>query len=182
MRKDIVNMKIKLLILFALLLVVLSSCSSSPYSYQYPKEYSAEYCFGQYELFDPNITYTACYEFVSKDGYSTLPSTINFSGIKNCEDLSFMVCFKKWRWMGGSIDVDVVRKKDSSVNPITDCTPSRIELIWCAGSWYTNPQIRLDLWRKGDAEEKEKYYNHDTKSLSNTVRSIDSKEAIDEIL
>lgn len=80
-------------VLVVLALVVLSACSSSAHSYTYPEEYSAEYCFDQYELFDPNIAYTECYEFVSKKNWGGDPA-VNFSAIKDCENLYFMVYYK----------------------------------------------------------------------------------------
>ena len=69
-------------VLVVLALVVLSACSPSVQSYTYPEEYSSEYCFDQYELFDPNIAYTECYEFVSKKNLGGNPA-VNFSAIKD---------------------------------------------------------------------------------------------------
>lgn len=165
-------MKIRLLIvLFILVSILLSSCSSSPYSYTYPKEYSAEYCFEQYELFDPNIAYTECYEFVSKKNWGGFLLDVNFSAIKGCEDLSFMVYYKEVYFLGRNFSIKIVRNKDSDVNPSTDFTPLRAELFWYKGG-TPDP----------DTEDAEKYYNYDSQYLSQTAVSFDSKDAIDEIM
>ncbi len=164
-------MKIRILILlFVLISIALSSCSSSPYSYTYPKEYSAEYCFEQYELFDPNIAYTECYELVSKKNWGGNPA-VNFSAIKDCEDLSFMVYYKTAWLLGTSFSIQIVRNKDSNENPSTDFTPLRAELFWYNESW-ADP----------DTEDAEKYHSYDSRYLSQTTISVDSKDAIDEIM
>ena len=164
-------MKIKLLILlFILISIAFSSCSSSPYSYSYPENYSAEYCYQQYELFDPNLTYTECYEFVSKTNWGGNPS-VNFSAIKDCEDITFMVYYKTTWLLGESYSIQIVRNKESDVNPSTDFTPLRAELFWYSESW-ADP----------DTEDAEKYHHYDSQYLSQTAMSFDSKEAIDEIM
>ncbi len=165
-------MKIKLLILsFILTSIILSACSFSPYSYTYPKEYSAEYCCAQYELIDPNLAYTECYEFVSKKNFGLNPS-VNFSAIKDCEDLSFMVYYKTAWLLGTSFSIQIVRNKDSNVNPSTDFTPLRAELFWYNESW-ADPN---------DTADADKYYCYDSQCLSQATISIASKEAIDEIM
>ena len=169
--KDTIKMKIRLLILlFILISFVLSSCSPSPYSYTYPKEYSAEYCFEQYELFDPNIVYSECYEFVSEKNWGGNIS-FNFSAIKDCEDLSFMVCYKKHWLLGSGYSIQVVRSKDSDINPSRDYTPLRAELFWYNESWSAP-----------DTENAEKYHCYDSQCLSQTVMPFDSMETIDEIM
>ena len=170
-REVIIDMKIRILILlFVLVSIVLSSCSSSPYSYTYPKGYSAEYCFEQYELFDPNIVYTECYEFVSKKSWGGNPS-VNFSAIKDCENLSFMVYYKTAWLLGKSYSIQIVRNKDSDINPCTDFTPLRAELFWYNESW-ADP----------NTEDAEKYHCYDSQYLSQTTISVDSQAAIDEIM
>ena len=164
-------MKIKVLtLLFVLISISLSSCSTSQYSYTYPKEYSAEYCFEQYELFDPNIAYTECYEFVSKKNWGGNPS-VNFSAIKDCEDLSFMVYYKTAWLLGTSYSIQIVRNKDNGVNPSADFTPLRAELFWYNESW-ADP----------NTEDAEKYHYYDSQYLSQSAMSFDSKDAIDEIM
>lgn len=157
-------------VLVVLALVVLSACSSSAHSYTYPEEYSAEYCFDQYELFDPNIAYTECYEFVSKKNWGGNPA-VNFSAIKDCENLSFMVYYKTAWLLGTSYSIQIVRNKNTDINPSTDFTPLRAELFWYNESW-ADP----------NTEDAEKYYYYDSQYLSQTTTSIASKEAIDEIM
>lgn len=170
-REVIINMKNRhLIILFVLVSIALSSCSSSPYSYTYPKEYSAEYCFEQYELFDPNIVYTECYEFVSKKNWGGNPS-VNFSAIKDCENLSFMVYYKTAWLLGTSYSIQIVRNKDIDINPSTDFTPLCAELFWYNESW-ADPNT-------GDAA---KYHHYDSQYLSQTTISVNSKVALDEIM
>lgn len=164
-------MKIKLFVLlFVLFSIAFSACSSSPYSYTYPEDYSAEYCYQQYELFDPNLAYTECYEFVSTKNWGGNPS-VNFSAIKNCEDLSFMVYYKSAWLLGKSYSIQIVRHKESDVNPSTDFTPLRAELFWYSEGW-ADP----------DTEEAENYHDYNSHFLSQTAMLFDSKEALDEIM
>lgn len=167
-------MKIRYFIFLFILVIILSiiftACSVSPYSYTYPQEYSAEYCFEQYELFDPNFAYTECYEFVSPKNWGGL-SSVNFSAIKDCDDLSFMVYYKSTRFFEKINSIQIVRNKDSDINPSTDFTPLRAELFWYSESW-ADP----------NAEDAEKYHHYDSQYLSQTAISFDSKDAIDEIM
>lgn len=164
-------MKNKTLIsLLIIVSTILVSCNSSPYPYEYPEEYTAENCFEKYELFDPNITYTECYEFVSEKNWGIITS-FNFSAIKDCDDLSFMVCYKTIWGPGRSIQV--VRNRNSDINPTTYFTPSKVELIWYTPYYLSN----LDA-----EKETEKYHNSEAQYLSETVMMIDSAEAIDEIM
>ena len=166
-----IKIKIRVLILLVILVtIVFSACSSSTYSYTYPQDYSAEYCYQQYELFDPNLAYTECYEFVSTKNWGGNPS-VNFSAIKDCEDLSFMVYYKTAWLLGASYSIQIVRNKDSDINPSTDFTPLRAELFWYSESW-ADP----------NAEDAEKYHHYDSQYLSQTAISFDSKDAIDEIM
>lgn len=164
-------MKFKLFVsYFIIVSIVLSSCASSPYYFEYPKDFSAEYCFEQYELFDPNITYTECYEFVSKKNWGGNPS-VNFSAIKDCEDFSFMVYYKTAWLLGTSYSIQIVRNKDIDINPTTDFTPLRAELFWYNESW-ADP----------NTEDAEQYHYYDSQYLSQTTISVDSKGALDEIM
>lgn len=162
-----------------LLSIMLTSCSPSPYAYTYPKEYSAEYCFGQYELFDPNIVYTECYEFASKKDYGGILFDTNFSAIKDCDDLSFMVYYRKEYWMGSHYDIKVVRNRDSDINPITDFTISSVELFWCnipyAYTYSQRPEFNVKY-------DKDEFCNYGSHYMSQTVTIVDSEEAIDEIM
>lgn len=173
-------MKNKVLIsLLIIVSTILASCNSpqSPYPYEYPEDYTAETCFEQYELFDPNIAYTECYDFVSKKH----SGGVNFSAIKDCEDLSFMVFNKNVSLLGTSHYINVVRNKGSTTNPTTDFTPSKAELIWYKneGSYSSCMAIDFDPREEKGAEG---YHKYGTQFLSETVVSIDSAEAIDEIM
>ena len=159
---------------------ILASCNYYRYPYEYPEDYTAETCFEQYELFDPNIAYTECYEFVSEKSWG-LVNGLNFSAIKDCEDLSFMVFYKKVSLVGTSHDINVVRNKGSTTNPTTDFTPSKAELIWYKNgdSYSSCMAIDFDPGKEKGADE---YHKYGTQFLSETVVSIDSAEAIDEIM
>jgi len=158
--------------LIIVLFVLLISCHQvSKHAYKYPEEYSAEYCYYEYELFDPNIVYTECYEFVSKKDWGWNPK-INFSAIKGCDDLSFMVFYKKG-WLVGSVKrILVVRRCDCDINPSVDYTPACAELFWYDSS-LANPEA--DVWT-----DEKCYYT--PQYLSQTAIVIDKKEAIVEII
>ena len=121
-------------------------------------------------MFDPNLAYTECYEFVSPKNWGINPS-VNFSAIKDCEDLSFMVYYKTAWLLGTSHSIQIVRSKDSDINPSTDFTPLRAELFWYHESW-ADP----------NTEGAEKYHDYDSQYLAQTAMSFDSKDAIDEIM
>ncbi len=169
-REVTIDMKIRLsILLFMLVSILLSSCSSSPYAYPYPKEYSAEYCFEQYELFDPNMAYTECYEFVSEEDWG-LFTPANFSAIRDCDDLSFMVYYQAMYFLGKSYSIQIVRSKEVDINPSADFTPLRAELFWYNENW-ADPE-----------EAAEQYHDYDSHYLSQTALFVDSKDAIDEIM
>ena len=162
-------MKNKLLILLSFICLFLISCSTDPYAYSYPKEYSAEYCFEQYQLFDPNITYSECYEFVSDKNWGINPS-VNFSAIQDCDDLSFMVYYKEAWLVGGVHFIQVVRSRNEDTNPAADFTPLRAELCWYKN--IDNP----------DTQEIQKLHCYESEFLSQTVVLIDNSEAVNEIM
>ena len=158
--------------LIIVLFVLLISCHQvSKHAYKYPKEYSAEYCYYEYELFDPNIVYTECYEFVSKKDWGWNPK-INFSAIKGCDDLSFMVYYKKGWLVGAVTTVLVVRRCDCDINPSADYTPASAELFWYDGN-------KAGITADGRIDEE---YYFKPQYLSQTAVAVDKKEAVDEII
>ena len=82
-----------------------------------------------------------------------------------------MVYYKTAWLLGTSFSIQIVRNKDSNVNPSTDFTPLRAELFWYNESW-ADP----------DTEDAGKYHSYDSQYLSQTTISVDSKDAIDEIM
>lgn len=158
--------------LIIVLFVLLISCHQvSKHAYKYPKEYSAEYCYYEYELFDPNIVYTECYEFVSKKDWGWNPK-INFSAVKDCDDLSFMVYYKKGWLVGAVTTVCVVRRCDCDINPSADYTPASAELFWYDGN-------KAGITADGRIDEE---YYFKPQYLSQTAVAVDKKEAVDEIM
>ena len=177
-------MKIKrfniLILLIVLISVSLSSCSQkSPYFYEYPENYTVSYCMNNYELFDPNIKYTECYDilyrpthFLFRDLELALQNT-NFSAIKGIEDLNFMVLYREVIYLGKLCYVDVVRKKNTDINPAVDFTPATVELCW-----YAHGDERVI-----DAEDEEiGYYQYASTCFSDSIMTIDNEYAIAEIM
>lgn len=175
--------RISLLCFLVVTLFAASACSCgsgsaepSPYDFDYPAEITPKYCLENYRAFDANIRYTECYEFVkTKTGrISDLITTIDFSAIKDADDLAFMVCYKTIQWFGENRWVYVVRRENCGIQPIMDYTPSKIEL--CT---YT------DLMSNGTIdkdETPETYYLYAQNTFSDSVLTVDSPEAIAEIM
>ena len=169
-RKSIIII-IAIIILIIVLSVSIILCSSLKHPYKYPGDYSAEFCFDHYELFDPNIQYTECYEFVRNEKPLNNHQH-NFSAIKDCDDLSFMVYYRKAWFLGPMYSIQVVRKNDCNVNPSVDYTPSNVELFWY-NSKKANPEGQE--WNDDECYYLPQY-------MSKTVIEIDKTAAIDEVM
>ncbi len=161
-------------------LLTSASCAAdrSPYAYDYPRGLTPEYCFENYFAFDPNIRYTECYEFVTPwtriERKNIFMGSVEFSAVKDSEDLSFMVAYKTINWFGENRDILVVRHRDCEIQPIMDYTPSKIELC-----------TYEDLMRDGrlDVEDApETYYGYASNTFSEPIVTVDSPEAIAEIM
>lgn len=172
------RVRIFLIICLILQLLISASCARtpSPYEFDYPRGISPLYCFENYKLFDPNVRYTECCEFVVPWNKTERKTTgmfgtgsINYSAIKGVDDLSFMVCHKNIPWFGENIDVYVVRHDASDVQPITDFTVSRIVLCTSTAMHY-------------DINDIETYYNNAEYSVSEPIVTIESPELKDAIL
>ena len=174
---------IKFFALFSLviLLMTASACSHqpSPYSFDYPKEITPKYCFENYRGFDPNIRYNECYEFVTaEDRYERIAgvASIEYSAIKDIDDLSFMVCYKTCHWSGKSRWLYVLRRDDCEIEPIMDYTPSKIELCAYEDLFELNPEM-IDV-----EEEPKAYYHYGEYTFSDPILTVDSPEAIAKIM
>lgn len=164
--------KIKFAIIIILIFQMLVSCSSSPYDYKYPKEYDAEYCYNNYEYFNPNIIFTECYELVSQKNYKAM----NFSAINGIDDLSFMAYwYQQWGFGGGTWMCGVVRKKGVDIDPLRDYTISKIEICGYEKNFNTtfvvDPRKNLDI-----------YYNYASYIFSDPIMTIEDEDAIAEIM
>ncbi len=174
---------IKIFVSFFLIiqLITSSACSRepSPYDYDYPKEVTPRYCFDNYKAFDPNIRYTECYEFVTTwkrtEKVSGIAS-IEYSAIKDIDDLSFMVCYKTIHWFGENRWIYILRRNDCDIEPIMDYTPSKIELC------TYDDLIGLNAEQIDVEEAPETYYRYAENTFSDPILTIDSTEAIAEIM
>ncbi len=175
------RIKVVVLFLLVILLISASACSQepSPYAFDYPKEITSTYCFENYSAFDPNIRYTECYEFVTANNrterISSLTS-VEYSAIKGVDDLSFMVYYKTIIWFGENRWIGVVRRNDCNIEPIMDYTPSKIELCTYEDILELNPYL-IDV-----EEDPEKYYNYAAHTFSEPILTVNSPEAIAEIM
>ncbi|MBQ2255601.1 MAG: hypothetical protein II330_01945 [Clostridia bacterium] len=162
-------------ICFCLLCTTMSGCSrnSSPYDFKYPKRLTNNDCFENYTVFDPNIRYTECYEFVDA---GRKIRRLEYSAIKGAEDLSFMVCYKTIFWFGENRWMGVLREKDCDIQPIKDFTPSKIELCTYDDLFAWNPGS-IDV-----EENPECYYRYAEHTFSDSILAINSEEAIAEIM
>lgn len=166
------------LFLLAILLITSSACSkkNSLNAFDYPKEITPKYCFENYRAFDHNIIYTECYEFVTTRNRKERIlgfASIEYSAIKGVEDLSFMVYYKSVYWMGEGRWIGVVRHRDCNIEPIIDYTPSKIELCAYKG---LNP-VMIDV-----EKNPEMYYDYASHSFSEPILTVNSPEAIAEIM
>ena len=162
-------------------LIALSACSRepSPYDYDYPKDVTPRFCFENYKAFDPNIRYTECYEFVStrKRTEKVLGmASIEYSAIKDVDDLSFIVCYKTIHWFGENRWIYVLRRNDCDIEPIMDYTPSQIELCTYDDLMGSDASM-IDV-----EEDPESYYRYAENTFSDPILTIDSPEAIAEIM
>ena len=172
------RLKIFVLFLLVILFIATTACSRkpSPYAFNYPKEVTPQYCFENYRVFDPNIRYTECYEFVTSEnnsnGVISGLTSVKYSAIKSIDDLSFMVCYKTSTLLGTSTWTHVVRRNDCNIEPILNYTPSKIEL--CS---YDDLIQSIDV-----NESPETYYRYSESTFSEPILTIDSPEAIAEIM
>lgn len=172
---------LKIFVLFSLviLLIPVSSCSNvkSPYAFDYPKKVTPKYCYENYSAFDANIIYTECYEFVANKKWNKwkpgLNTSIEYSAIRGDEDLSFMVYYKTIFWFGENRWRGIVRHNDCDIEPIMDYTVSKIEL--CTYKYIDPEQFDIE-------QEPEKYYNYAAYAFHDTIVTIDSQEAMAEIM
>ena len=174
------HLKTFVLFLLAILLITGSACSNlrSPYAFDYPKDVTPRYCYKNYSAFDANIVYTECYEFVTtrkrnERKTSILGGSIEYSAIKDVEDLSFMVYYKTIMWFGENRWRGIVRHNDCDIEPIMDYTVSKIEL--CTYKYIDPEQFDIE-------QEPEKYYNYAAYAFHDTIVTIDSQEAMAEIM
>ena len=175
------HIKIYLLFLLIIQLITTSACSRepSPYDYDYPKEVTPRYCFENYKAFDPNIRYTECYEFVTTRKRTEKVSgiaSIEYSAIKDIDDLSFMVCYKTIHWFGENRWIHILRRNDCDIEPIMDYTPSQIELCTYDDLMGSDASM-IDV-----EEDPESYYRYAENTFSDPILTIDSPEAITEIM
>ena len=172
---------LKIFVLFSLviLLIPVSSCSNvkSPYAFDYPKKVTPKYCYENYSAFDANIIYTECYEFVANKKWNKwkpgLNTSIEYSAIRGDEDLSFMVYYKTIFWFGENRWIGIVRHNDCDIEPIMDYTASKIEL--CTYECITPDLIDVE-------KNPDKYYNYAAYTLSAPILTVNSQEAIAEIM
>ena len=174
---NVIMKHLKILILFFIVILLMTtvSCSrkSSPYYFDYPKDVTPKYCFANYRAFDANIKYTECYEFITTRDRTERVSgfaDVEYSAIKGVEDLSFTVYYKTIYWFGENRWIGVVRHRDCNIEPIMDYTPSKIELC-------TYEDIWIDV-----EENPQTYYNYATSTLSEPILTVNSQEAIAEIM
>ncbi len=172
---------IRMLLIICLIIQLLTSSSCahtpSPYEYDYPRGISPKYCFENYKLFDPNIKYTECYEFVvpwtksERKGAGMFGlGSVNYSAIKDIPDLSFMVCHRYIGWFGANIDVFLVRHNAVETDPISDYTVARIELC------TYNDVVPIEV------EIGETYYKYAENAFFAPILTVDSPEAVEAIL
>ena len=179
------HIKISLLCFLIVSIFAASACSfgsgsaeTTPYDFDYPTEVTPKYCFENYRVFDPNIRYTECYEFVTTEDHKETVSgaSIEYSAIKGAGDLAFMVCYKTIRWFGENRWVYVVRRENCGVQPITDYTPSRIELCTYRDLVGQNSNL-IDA-----KDHPETYYHYAENTFSDPLLTVDSPEALAEIM
>lgn len=175
---------IRPIVIICLIIQLLTSASCaadpSPYAYDYPRGLTPKYCFENYFAFDPNIRYTECYEFVvpwnRTERKRTFMGSVEFSAIKDADDLSFMVAYKTIHWFGENRWISVVRHRDCDIDPIMDYTPSKIELCTYDDLMCHNAYI-MDV-----EESPETYYSYAENTFSEPIVTIGSPEAIGEVM
>jgi len=181
------RIRLSLLCFLVVTLFAASACSCgsgsvepSPYDFDYPADVTPKYCLENYRVFDPNIRYTECYEFVTtKNNRETISGlvSIEFSAIKDADDLSFMVCYKTNRWFfGDNRQLYVVRRENCGVQPITDYTLAQIELCTYRDLIGRNSDL-ID-----EKENPESYYRYAENTFSDSILTVNSPEATAEIL
>lgn len=177
------HIKIMTLFFLAILLITTAACSRepSPNDFDYPKDVTPKYCFENYRAFDANIIYTECYEFITTRDRTERVSgftSVEYSAIKGVEDLSFLVYYKTIYWFGENRWIGVVRNKDCDIDPIMDYTPLKIELCTYKDYFEANSYM-IDVEENQNAEI---YYNYVASTTSEPILSVDSPEAITEII
>ena len=170
--------KTSILFFLIILLITTSACSDkqSPYYFDYPDNVTPKYCYENYKVFDANIRYTECYEFVTAKKSNENMRRVNFSAIKDSEDLSFMVYYKTIYWFGTNRWVGVIRHDDCSIQPVIDYTPSKIELCVYDDILLLHPD-NIDVEKSPDL-----YYRYAEHTFSEPLMTITSPEAIAEIM
>ncbi|MBE6653700.1 MAG: hypothetical protein E7610_09850 [Ruminococcaceae bacterium] len=103
-------------------------------------------------------------------------ASIEYSAIKDVDDLSFVVCYKTIHWFGENRWIYVLRRNDCDIEPIMDYTPSQIELC-TYDDLMGSDASKIDV-----VEDPESYYRYAENTFSDPILTIDSPEAIAEIM
>lgn len=152
--KALKKITISLLIVLISISCITSCSPKDPYDYKYPKYFDEEYIEENYEIFNPNLYYTKCYNRV-KGKYQLY-------AIDNIDDLSYALYARTFNPLFGGLHSNTIVKKKDVPDPTNISNIDSIEIVY----------INTEYTSKLAYRELSKMWTNDAYSMTVTHQQI----------